>query len=201
MKIGDVIIHPKFGKGQIVKIFPDKVICLLAGEERQFTPQGAEFMSKEALDKSMGVDFDNTAPKKATTVASTKRYFCKFCPREFELERSMITHQSQCKQNPDFVQWDRVRKPVKDKAAAPPAKKKRGAQPGNKNSARHKAESIPAKTEAIPHNVVQGGGTANISETVRVAWNVYLMDADETKNINQLSWDFLKKLCNGEILK
>ena len=189
MKIGDVVIHPKFGKGTIVKIFPDKVICMLANEERAFTPQGAEFMSKEAMDKSMGVDFDQTKPKPAATVASTKRYFCEFCPREFELERSMQVHQSQCKQNPNHKEWQRFKR----------TKLTRGAQPGNKNASKSIEKADAALAQPIPHIV--GGGTVNMAETVRVAWNVYLMDADETKNINQLARDFLKKLCNGEILK
>ena len=58
-------------------------------------------------------------------IAATKRYFCGFCPREFELERSMITHQSRCKQNPNAKHWDR---------GTP--RKKRGAPKGNKNASK-----------------------------------------------------------------
>lgn len=110
-------------------------------------------------------------------------FICKFCPREFVKEGAMHVHQSQCKQNPNAKQWQRTNP------------KPRGAQPGNQSARKYAAVEIPHKVGQ------EGGGTNNVAETVLVMWNKYLVDADETKNINQLSRDFLKKLINGEVLK
>jgi len=134
MKIGDTVIHPKYGKGDVVKIMTDKdqVICFLANENRYFTKAGAEFMVQAAAtDKgSMGADFDHS---KAPTKAAAKTHTCSFCMRSFGKERGMQVHEAQCKNNPQGTQWARGK-----------VKKKCGAQPGNQHARKYEpTEKVP----------------------------------------------------------
>jgi hypothetical protein len=145
MRVGDVVIHPKYGKGNVVKIFWDKdqVICFLANENRYFTKAGAEFMIQAASDPraTMGADFDHgTAPTKATA----KTHTCSFCQRSFGKERGMQVHEAQCIRNPKGHTWAR---------SCGKVKKKRGAQPGNQSARRYKPViKLPLDVLVAEHN-------------------------------------------------
>lgn len=114
-------MHPKYGKGNVVKIMWDKdqVICFLANENRYFTKAGAEFMVEAASkDKATtGADFDHSkAPAKEPLIKSeasavvTKTYNCSFCGRQFGGERGMQVHECQCDKNPNGHKWARGKK-------------------------------------------------------------------------------------------
>lgn len=123
MKINDVVIHPKYGKGHVVEIMEtkDQVICFLAGENRYFTKAGAEFMIDAASrDKATtGADFDH-GQKKVMTEKEMEFIAgrCLFCSKDFEKEQALAVHQSQCKQNPNARRWKRRGKGAQPKNAA-----------------------------------------------------------------------------------
>jgi hypothetical protein len=136
MKVGDLVVHPKYGKGNVVKIFWDKdqVICFLANENRYFTKAGAEFMVAAAT-ASMGADFDHS---KLTTEES--RYIagrCLRCGKDFKYKKPLAAHEKQCT-------GKRVKVLPQVMAARQDLVKKRGAQPGNQHARRYKpAEKAP----------------------------------------------------------
>jgi hypothetical protein len=107
-------------------------------------------------------------------------FTCSFCGQSFSKNMARAVHQSQCDKNPNATKWVRL------------GKKPRGAPPCNQNARKYKP------TEKIPMKEAAG---QSIPDTIRLAWNIYLMDADESMNINQLARDFLKKIVNGELLK
>jgi len=145
MRVGDVVIHPKYGKGNVVKIMTDKdqVICFLANENRYFTKAGAEFMVQAAdISKaSMGADFDHTA-KPVTSSEAKMIHQCEFCSREFKNYQGLRHHQWQCPKNPDRKIWTRG-----------PVKKKRGAQPGNQHARKYKPTERVLVKEDLVHTV------------------------------------------------
>jgi len=139
MRVGDVVIHPKYGKGDVIKIMTDKdqVICFLANENRYFTKAGAEFMVAAATEQraSMGADFDHS---KLTTEES--RYIagrCLRCGKDFKYKKPLAAHEKQCT-------GKRVKVLPEVMAARQDLVKKRGAQPGNQHARRYKpAEKVP----------------------------------------------------------
>ena len=144
MRVGDIVVHPKYGKGDVVKIMTEKdqVICFLANENRYFTKAGAEFMVQAADNSkaSMGADFDHTAKtitkgKVITSSEAKMIHQCEFCSREFKNYQGLRHHQWQCPKNPDRKTWERGYGKVK---------KKPGAQPGNQHARRYKpTEKVP----------------------------------------------------------
>lgn len=99
MKVGDIIIHPKYGKGEITKIGVDQITCWIAGGFRAFTPSSCEEFHRAASEKGQGIDFNRKA----------ESYPCGFCSGSFTTEKGMLVHQSQCKENPAATQWVRTK--------------------------------------------------------------------------------------------
>lgn len=95
MKVGNVVLHPVFGKGEIraIDVSADRVVCLLGNEERFFTVDGAKSMIRAA----QGV----------SEKREVERFNCQFCGKCFEALRSKNVHESRCEKSPNYKKWSR----------------------------------------------------------------------------------------------
>ncbi|MDD5288325.1 MAG: hypothetical protein PHY28_04355 [Dehalococcoidales bacterium] len=195
MKIGDRVLHNKYGIGEITKINADQVTCLLAGAYRTFTTEAAQAMVKAADNSrgTTGADFRR----------EEKRYPCSFCSGSFETPIGCKTHETQCKENPNAKQWKSVtvkpevmaaRKEVLKKRS-----KKRGAPPGNKNAKKPqdiKKPKVSHHSVDRMHEIGRHPQTISILRNALTArWLVFLnQDGSSNKTLNQLRADFTQEL-------
>jgi len=106
---------------------------------REWGRRNPEFIREDVLNPKKVKVMKTPVVTNATTNVVMEGYKCSFCAREFEKERSVGVHESQCRKNPDAHQWARGK-----------ARRRRGAQPGNHN----RKKKQPVETiQAIPETI------------------------------------------------